>query len=179
MCALNSIASDVYVIARCSSASYPLAVPRTLGENIRDARTAAGIKTQGAFAKMLGVPQPQVSDWENNRYQKIELKNLLKIAASIPCTVETLVQGVDAQYDASRDLLEQGRTGHSGSLPRQGESDVPASARKRIAELESEVAQYKARLEEAKGIAARLVHIAAGKTRTATGTTPGPRGRRR
>jgi transcriptional regulator with XRE-family HTH domain len=44
-----------------------LPVP-SIGDNIKKAREAAGIKTQGALARKLGVPQPQLSDWENDRY---------------------------------------------------------------------------------------------------------------
>lgn len=59
--------STTYVLARYSTAVYPLPVP-SIGDNIKKAREAAGIKTQGALARKLGVPQPQLSDWENDRY---------------------------------------------------------------------------------------------------------------
>lgn len=40
----------------------------SLGQNIKRLRIAAGLSTQRALADRLHVPQPQVSDWENDRY---------------------------------------------------------------------------------------------------------------
>ena len=40
----------------------------SLGKNIKRLRTMVGLRTQKAFAELLGLPQSQVSDWENNRY---------------------------------------------------------------------------------------------------------------
>lgn len=143
------------MIARYELDSYPDAVSRTLGENIRTARGAAGIKTQGAFAKKLGVPQPQVSDWENDRYAKIELKNLLKIAATIPCSLETLVEGLDAQYDAARDLVD-----HEGQVQRslvKGGSDVTVAAR--IRELEDRVAAYQTILAKIRRLGGEFLEL--------------------
>lgn len=75
---------------------------RTIGENIKAARKAAGIKTQGELAKRIGVPQPQMSDWENNRYKAPDTTNLLKIAAGLGCQVADLVRGTKAhaRYDS-------------------------------------------------------------------------------
>ncbi len=74
----------------------------SIGENIKAARDAAGITTQGELAKRLGVPQPQLSDWENDRYGAPDMKTLLKIAATIPCALDDLVRGLDERYDAMR-----------------------------------------------------------------------------
>lgn len=72
---------------------------RTIGQNIKTARLAANIKTQGALARRIGVPQPQMSDWENDRYGAPDTKSLVKIAAGIGCHVNDLVRGTNARYD--------------------------------------------------------------------------------
>lgn len=71
----------------------------TVGENIRRLREAAGFRTQGAFAAALGVPQPRLSDWENDRYAGgPETTNLLKIAKTLAVSIDDLLVGVDPEY---------------------------------------------------------------------------------
>ena len=67
----------------------------SIGENIRRLRTAAGYKTQGAFASAIGVPQPRLSDWENDRYGVPEIPNLLRIAKKLKVSVNQLLAGFD------------------------------------------------------------------------------------
>lgn len=129
----------------------------TIGANIKNARKAAGIKTQGALAKTLGVPQPQLSDWENDRYDVLDLKTLMKVATAIPCTFDALVEGVDPQYDASRDLIRHGHMGQQ-TPPPQGESDV--SAQTRIRELEGRVAAYQAIVGKLKELCEQVALVA-------------------
>ena len=74
----------------------------SLGENIKRLRTVAGIQTQKAFAELLGVPQPRVSDWENDRYTVLEIPTLIKLAKVFHCSVDELLAGVDPDYDRIR-----------------------------------------------------------------------------
>lgn len=157
---------------------YALAV--SLAKNLRRLRRAADIR-QEDLGQMLGVGQAAVSRWELGKTQP-DATMLPKIAAAVRASLDQLLQGEAAEYDASRDLLGHGtpvQPSATHSQVAERDADVPASARERIAQLQQEVADYKARLKETEGMAARLVHIAAGsKSRKATGTTPGPRRRR-
>ena len=71
----------------------------SLGRNIRRLRAVTGLRTQKALAEMLGIPQPQVSDWENDRYSSLEISSLVKIAKVFRCSVDALLAGIDADYD--------------------------------------------------------------------------------
>ncbi len=97
--------SATYVIARYPPVGYPALVAQDdrggIGGNIKRARVDAGITTQAEFAKRLGVPQPQLSDWENDRYGTPDVTTLLKIAATIACSLDVLVKGIDRAYDES------------------------------------------------------------------------------
>ena len=73
--------------------------PVTLGRNIKRLRMVAGIRTQKAFGELLGVPQAQVSDWENDRYSVLEVSSLIKLAKALRCSVDDLLAGVDPEYD--------------------------------------------------------------------------------
>jgi len=98
---LKSADTASYVLARYATGVYAEPVA-SIGENIKVARIAAGVKTQGELAKRLSVPQPQLSDWENDRYGAPDTKTLLKIASAIPCALDDLVRGIDDHYDATR-----------------------------------------------------------------------------
>lgn len=74
----------------------------SLGQNIKRLRWEAGLQTQKALADLLGVPQPQVSDWENDRYAVLETLTLVKIAKGLRCSVDQLLAGVDPDYDRVR-----------------------------------------------------------------------------
>lgn len=75
----------------------------TFGRNIRRLRWDAGIRTQRGLADLLGVPQPQVSDWENDRYGTLETMTLVRIAKGLRCSVDQLLAGIDADYDRVRE----------------------------------------------------------------------------
>ena len=75
----------------------------SLGQNIKRLRWEAGLQTQKALADLLGVPQPQVSDWENDRYAVLETLTLVKIAKGLRCSVDELLAGVDPDYDRVRE----------------------------------------------------------------------------
>ena len=76
----------------------------SLGQNIRRLRWSSGLRTQRALADLLGVPQPQVSDWENDRYAVLETKTLVRIAKGLRCSVDQLLVGVDPDYDRVREV---------------------------------------------------------------------------
>ena len=76
-----------------------------VGTNIRRLRAAAGIRTQRELAERLGVPQPRVSDWENDRYTALEMPTLLRLAKVLHCSVDQLLAGVDPDYDRVREAL--------------------------------------------------------------------------
>ena len=78
----------------------------SLGQNIKRLRLAAGISTQRALADRLHVPQPQVSDWENDRYGALETQTLMKLAKVLRCTIDQLLDGVDPDYDRVREARE-------------------------------------------------------------------------
>lgn len=69
------------------------------GKTIRSLRLAAGLRTQKALAEMLDIPQPQVSDWESDRYAVLEIPTLVKLAKVFRCSVDQLLAGVDPGYD--------------------------------------------------------------------------------
>ena len=111
----------------------------SLGQNIKRLRVAAGISTQRALAERLHVPQPQVSDWENDRYGTLETPTLMKLAKVLHCTIDQLLNGVDPDYDQVREAraavdAEPGRidygTDAAGSIPLVAEgSAAPAGTR--------------------------------------------------
>lgn len=81
------------------------------------------------------------------------------------------------QPHTRNDLVRHTSTGQIDSPPEPGESDVPASDR-RIEDLERQITELRARLDQTQDVARRLTKIAARtKGRGATGATPGPRGR--
>ena len=74
----------------------------SLGQNIKRLRWEAGLQTQKALADLLGVPQPRVSDWENDRYAVLETTTLVRIAKGLRCSIDQLLVGVDPDYDRIR-----------------------------------------------------------------------------
>ena len=74
----------------------------SLGQNIKRLRCEAGLHRQKALADLLGVPQPRVSDWENDCYAVLETLTLVKIAKGLRCSVDQLLAGVDPDYDRVR-----------------------------------------------------------------------------
>src|SRR6059058_1554641 len=94
--------ADSYVLARESLAPYPFLRVSTIGENIRHVRERAGYGRgkQGEFAKQAGVSQTRLSDWENDRFGTPDLKSLLKIAKAGGVSIDTLLAGLDPDYDA-------------------------------------------------------------------------------
>ena len=77
----------------------------SVGRNIKRLRLEAGIWTLRAFAQRLGVPDPQLSEWENDRYAMLSVPNLLRIAKALCCSVDDLLVGVDPEYDRARRVV--------------------------------------------------------------------------
>ena len=75
----------------------------SVGKNIRRLRMVAGLPTQKAFAKLLGVQQSLVSDWEHDRYGVLSISSLIKLAKVLDCSVDQLLAGVDPDYDRIRE----------------------------------------------------------------------------
>lgn len=109
----------------------------SLGQNIRRLRRESGLHTQKALADLLGVPQPQVSDWENDRYAVLETLTLVKIAKGLRCSVDELLVGVDPAYDQVREaggavgaepLRLDSQAAASAGIPVVAEGEAPPSA---------------------------------------------------
>lgn len=91
-----------YVLARYLDAVYAEPVGRmTVGANVKRIRKAAGFKTQAALARAMGIPQPRVSDIENDRYERPDTKTLLAYATALGCSLGDLLEGVDG-YEEER-----------------------------------------------------------------------------
>lgn len=75
---------------------------RTLGANIRAARERRGLQ-QNDFAAMLGVAGPSLNQWEKDKAVPT-LDSLFRIAKVLDVSIESLVSGVDAEYDAQRNV---------------------------------------------------------------------------
>lgn len=90
----------------------------SVGKNIKRLRTVMGLRTQKAFAELLGVPQPQVSDWENDRRAALEVSSLIKLAKVLHCSVDELLSGVDPDYDRIRE------GGAAGAVPARPWTDI-------------------------------------------------------
>jgi len=90
----------------------------SLGQNIKRLRWEAGFQTQKALADLLGVPQPRVSDWENDRYAVLETTTLVRIAKGLRCSIDQLLVGVDPDYDRIRQAgrVHAVKAAHADSL---------------------------------------------------------------
>ncbi len=101
----------------------------SLGQNIKRLRWEAGLQTQKALADLLGVPQPQVSDWENDRYAVLETLTLVKIAKGLRCSVDQLLAGIDPDYDRVREAaVAAGHQPANADSPSEALADVPVVA---------------------------------------------------
>lgn len=149
------------------------ALPVSLAKNIRRLRRAANL-TQTQLGEALGVGQAAVSRWEKAKTLP-DATILPRLALTIGSTLDLILQGEEAQYDAGRDLLGQAGTGHSGSHPK-GESDAPAKARIPQPSFDPKIAK------EIRALSTRLVKLSGDlvETRTAERPKTGPaRGHRR
>lgn len=67
-------------------------------QRLTQAREAKGIK-KSAFAKLVGVSAPAVTDWENGTTKMIEGANLVKVCAALEVSPEWLLHGVESITD--------------------------------------------------------------------------------
>jgi len=128
---------------------------RRFGENLVRCRKAVKPKlTQEALAAKAGVQQSDISKWENGVVAP-DLPSALKIAGALAISVDLLLEGVDSQYVAGRDLLGQGsrvQPSATHSSVAEGKGDVPASPRvqskrpRTNAEVAEEIQEVAARL---------------------------------
>lgn len=172
---LNDGSGRAYVLARYSAGAYAVAVSTlptaTVGGNIRRRREAAGFNTQGALARAMSVPQPQVSDWENDRYKLLDTETLMRIGKTIRASVDELLEGVDPDYDAVLyEIKGSTRTADSKPSPHEQDSYVPLA--ERTAEVLSAIDTLSHALAEAR---TRLTESDAMPTTTSAGRGRGGR----
>lgn len=68
------------------------------------AREAKNIK-KSAFAKLVGVSAPTVTDWENGDTKMIEGNNLVKVCQVLEVSPDWLLHGTDKTIEDARKLL--------------------------------------------------------------------------
>lgn len=73
----------------------------SFGASLREKLKARGIKPTD-FARQTGVSPQQVNKWLEA--DNVELGTLLRIAKGLGVSVESLCSGIDAEYDAMRQL---------------------------------------------------------------------------
>lgn len=66
---------------------------------LTEAREAKNLK-KSAFARLVGVSAPTVTDWENGETKMIEGANLIKVCSVLEITPDWLLQGVKDIADA-------------------------------------------------------------------------------
>jgi phage repressor protein C with HTH and peptisase S24 domain len=76
-------------------------VSSTVGTNIKRLREKADI-TQTELADRIGVKQPAVWKWENDRSGLPETPTLFKLAKALQCSIDDLLAGVDPDYEPLR-----------------------------------------------------------------------------
>lgn len=70
-----------------------------IASNIRELRKARKW-TQTKLAEEMGVTQARISDWERQRYPSMDLTSVLSLAKGFGVTVDQIIAGFDAEYDA-------------------------------------------------------------------------------
>jgi transcriptional regulator with XRE-family HTH domain len=77
-----------------------LRVVPSFGENVRRLRLAVGIKRSKDLAAILQVAPSIVSRWETDKTGLPETPTLFRLAKALRCSIDQLLAGVDAEYDA-------------------------------------------------------------------------------
>lgn len=89
-------------------------------KRLTQAREGKDIK-KSAFAKLVGVSAPTVTDWENGDTKMIEGANLMKVCTVLDITPEWLLHGVDSITDllpgAMRVVATEDNPGNSYEIP--------------------------------------------------------------
>lgn len=137
----------------------------TVGDNIKRLREEAKM-TQSALAEKLAVRQPQLSDWEQNRFGIPKIQNLFKIAKVLNASLDDLLLGVDPEYDTARaertspvmpgteDVLTGNRQSSSAAA---GGSGVVSASDRRVESTSSSHAETGTRIIE---LAAKISELA-------------------
>lgn len=130
------------------------ALPVSLGTNIRKFRRAVDLDQTG-LGRAIGVGQGAVSRWETGESLP-DADSLPIIARLLRVSLDELLQGVDSQYDAARDLPRHAST-RASAAPKEGAANVPAEAR--IRQLEGDLAVYKAIVKRSRRLAEELLTV--------------------
>lgn len=77
-------------------------VMASFGSNLSELRVRAGYKRKKDFAAAVGVKPSQLSDWEKDRYRSVDSRTLIQLAKALKCSLDDLLEGIDAEYDAAR-----------------------------------------------------------------------------
>ena len=109
-------------IVRGIPAGYTAAVP-TVGENVKRIRKARHW-SQNEFADALGARQPAVSKIEKAATLP-RTETLLKLANVLECSVDDLLAGVDAAYDARMQSLRSVQNSTAEESPPVRDSALP------------------------------------------------------
>lgn len=81
----------------------------TFGENVRKIRERTGL-TQAQLADRLGIRQPSVWKWENDKSGKPTATTLFKLSNALKCSLDELLDGVDEEYGArARAIQDQAK----------------------------------------------------------------------
>ncbi len=89
-----------FQVEKIASGGIVRPVP-TFGDNVRRLRESKGLKAK-ELAEMLDVGPSVVSAWENDRGGLPETPTLLRVAKALRTSVESLLAGVDEDYDQIR-----------------------------------------------------------------------------
>ena len=96
-----------------SPGGYAVAVMRRIADNLLAIRTRhANPLTQEQVSALAGVKQAVYSKWETGKADP-KAVSLLRLARAFGVSVEEILAGIDEEYDRSRDLTRQTRTGDS------------------------------------------------------------------
>jgi transcriptional regulator with XRE-family HTH domain len=120
----------------------------TIGKNLKVARKHAKM-SQSELARRVGVAQPQVWDWENDRYDTIDTRNVIRLARALDTTVDKLVAGT--KQDLPRDLLRHKAEVEHGPTLRGADAD------RRIRELERQLEERETELGEMQNVAEKAI----------------------
>lgn len=111
---VNRDDSTTYALERMESATYAVVQMPSLGANIKRLRKQRGIG-KADLARSIGVVYQRVQDWENDRYERVELTTLFRLARGLRVSIDDLVEGLDDEYESvKRDLVRQGSDLESG-----------------------------------------------------------------
>jgi transcriptional regulator with XRE-family HTH domain len=145
--------------------------PVSLAKNIRRLRRMADL-TQIGLSQRLGVGQGAISKWETGESEP-SVSALPRLAVALGTSLDRLLEGIEAQYDSSRDLSDH-RSVVQRTPHHQGESDVPASDR--IQERDTHIA-FVRKVQDAAGELTRIATTLGAEARQTQRALTG-RGRR-